>query len=217
MVWTISPQLAFSPEEIQQVTREVLSRPEFRAGAPWLVWSKALHEWLADVFHGVASWSQAHPTVKWGVVAVLSLLLLLLLLHLLSTLVTAVSANRHVAHRQQSSGSATRWTALAGVAHNWEEALHAIRLALQEGDSYRAIWLLHRLFLGALDHRSLLTFATWKTNADYLRECPSTSTAFRLLVDLNQAYEQIVYAHQPVPLYTIAALLTQVEYEQRHH
>jgi hypothetical protein len=216
MLWTMSPQTIPSPEEIRQVTREILSRPEFQAGAPWSEWGKALNEWWADVFRRVVIWSQAHPTARWGAVAVLSVVLLLLLPHLISTLRTAVSRNRHVAPRRYSS-PAMGWTALAGVTHHWDEALHTIRLALHEGDGYRAIWLLHRLFLGALDHRGLLAFATWKTNMDYLRECPSTSTAYRLFVDLSQAYEQMVYAHQPVPLHTIAALLTRVEHEQRQH
>ncbi|MEE9149276.1 MAG: DUF4129 domain-containing protein [Candidatus Tectomicrobia bacterium] len=207
-----APPAVPAAEEIQRVTREILSRPEFQPGAAWRDWMVAFIERVEDVFHQIASWSQAHPTLQWVVFVLLSLVLVLLVVHLVRTVRAEVWRDRHDERRRYAPASSAG--SPEGVTRRWDEMLRQVRGAVSQGDGYSAIGLLHRFFLAVLHQRGILTFADWKTNADYLSECPRTHTAYATLADLTQAYERIVYAHRTVPLHTITDLLTQVEHDQ---
>jgi len=216
MLLTIASQITPSPAEIEQVTRDIFSRPEFQPEPGWEAWRKAQADRLVDLVHAAATWLHSHPTLLWVVFAVLGLLFMLSLTYLVAILLRAISPEERPSS-QQRPGSAARWDTGTGTAQTWDEAVREVRLAVRDGDGYRAIRVLYRLFVAVLDHRGILTFAPWKTNADYLRECPSSIAAYQVLVDISHAYEHIVYAHHAVPLHTISTLLTQVEHDQRDY
>jgi hypothetical protein len=205
-----------SPEEIQQVTREIVGRPEFQPEAAWEGWSTLFGGWWKDVFRALALWLQSYPALKWVVLGGLSLVLLMLLVRLISALRAGIALPWQPARRLRVA-SAAFWNATEGVPPSWHEALQEVRRAIGQGDGYGAIRGLHRCFVEALEQRGLLACAPWKTNTDYVRECPSPSAAYSLLADITRAYERIVYAHRPVPLHTISELLTQVEDDQSRH
>jgi hypothetical protein len=101
--------------------------------------------------------------------------------------------------------------ALDGVAENWSEAFQLARNALEAGDLYRTLWITHRILLSALDRTGGVTFARWKTNSDYLRECRRDSAASATLADVTGAYERAIYAHSGVDREEAARLLDRVE------
>lgn len=215
MLRTDPSSIVPSPQEIQHVTREVLSRPEFQTSSAWETWLNTAADWLDDVWQALALWSQTHPTWRWVLFTLLSVLLVLLLVHLVRLLRADLAPDRQRGRRFAALGGGEKTT--EGPSPPWQQALLEVRQALHQGDGYRAIWLLHRYFLAVLDDREVLTFRSWKTNADYLQECPRTSPSYRLLSDMTAAYEHIVYAHRSVPLHAIAALLARVENEQNSH
>jgi hypothetical protein len=212
MLRTDPSSIVPSPQEIQHVTREVLSRPEFQTSSGWETWLNTAADWLDDAWQALALWSQTHPTWRWVLFTLLSVLLVLLLVHLVRLLRADLALDRQRGRRFASLGRGEN--TMEGPSPPWQQMLLEVRQAIHQGDSYRAIWLLHRYFLAVLDDRKVLTFSSWKTNADYLQECPRTSPSYRLLSDMTAAYEHIVYAHRSVPLHAIAALLAQVEDEQ---
>jgi hypothetical protein len=201
-----------SPEEIRQVTQEILHRPEFQASPPWEQWIDAFLERVRALLHGLALWLESRPATKWVVFALLGLLLVLLLVRLLRLLISDMLPYWASGGWQRGLPAADE-PAVACSSGNWAEVLPAIRLAIGQEDGYRAVQLLHRYLLTVLDQQQLVTFASWKTNTDYLRECPRTSTAYKTLVEITDAYEQVVYAHQAIPLHTISSLLAQVEHD----
>ena len=205
-----------SPEEIQQVTQEILQRPEFQTSPPWEQWIDDFLERVRVLLHDLALWLESHPITKWVAFALLGLLLVLLLIRLLRLLVSDLLPYWASGGWQRGLPAANE-TAAAVSSGNWTEVLRAIRMAIGQEDSYRAVQLLHRYLLTVLDQRQLVAFASWKTNTDYLRECPRTSTAYKTLVEITDAYEQVVYAHQAVSLQTIFTLLAQVEHDQPSH
>jgi hypothetical protein len=216
MLQTDPSSIVPSSQEIQHVTREVLSRPEFQTSSGWETWINTAADWLDDALQVLALWSQTHPIWRWVLFALLSVLLVLVLVHLVRLLRADLAPERQRERR--------RFAALGGGENTmeepsppWQQTLLEVRQALHQDDGYRAIWLLHRYFLAVLDDREVLTFSSWKTNADYLQECPRTSPSYRLLSEMTAAYEHIVYAHRSVPLHAIAALLARVEDEQNSH
>ncbi len=208
MLWQLQSPTA---EHILEVTREILSRSEFGAASAWQQWLYHLAKQANQKITDFAHWLQAHPTLQWIVFGILSLLLLGLLVHLgrlmwsETKLLARPRAPRHDGHGV---------SLLPNDAPDWGAVQQEIRQALKQGDAYRAIWRLHRYFLVVLDRRGLLTFSRWKTNADYLRECPGTHPVHATLKAMSEVYEHIVYAHRDVPLQTIDALLSQVEHDQ---
>jgi hypothetical protein len=149
------------------------------------------------------------------VIGLLSLLCVLIFVHLI-TLVRQDMAPRRPTNHGLSVASAAAWHAANRTAPPWDTLVHEVGAALRQGDGYRAIWILHRLFVGMLAQQGVLRHATWKTNADYVRECPRSHAAYATLVDVTHAYEQVVYAHRSLPLPTLSALLTQVEHVVRN-
>jgi hypothetical protein len=204
------------PQEIQHVTREVLSRPEFQTSSGWETWLNTAADWLDDTSQALALWAQTHPTWRWVLFTMLSVVLVLFLVHLVRLLRADFAPERQRRRRRFAALGGSENIA-EGPSLPWQQMLLEVRQALHQGDGYRAIWLLHRYFLAVLDDREVLTFRSWKTNADYLQECPRTSPSYRLLSDMTAAYEHVVYAHRSVPLHAIAALLARVEDEQNSH
>jgi hypothetical protein len=216
MLQTDPSSIVPSPQDIQHVTREVLNRPEFQTHSGWETWLNTAADWLDDAWQALALWSQTHPTWRWLLLALLSILLILLLVHLVRLLRADFAPGRQRGRRRFAAVGGGE-NSVEGPSPPWQQMLREARQAVHQGDRYRAIWLLHRYFLAVLDDRAVLAFSSWKTNADYLQECPRTHPSYRLLSDMTAVYEQIVYAHRSVPLHAIAALLAQVEDEQNSH
>jgi hypothetical protein len=204
-----------TPETIQQVTREILSRSEFQSAPTTGTWWYTLGEWFVRTFEALVHWSQAHPIARWVMVGLLSLLCLLILVHLMTLVRQDMSPHRHP-HHMPSAASTAAWNTSSHLVPPWDTLRHEVGTALRQGDGYRAIWILHRLLVGMLAQQGVLRHASWKTNADYVRECPRSHAAYATLVDVTRAYEQIVYAHRPLPLVRLSALLAQVEHVVRN-
>ncbi len=202
------------PEQIEQLTREVLARPEFqpavgdRAGE--IFW-----DLVRGVFGGLLDWSAANP----GQARLLSWLITLALGLLLAYLLAGLLANRDTGGSRvlrlplEASRS---WKSLEGQVGSWEEAMEKARAALASGNPYQALWIAHRTLLALLDYRGLIQFAKWKTNGDYLRECPRESALFGLLDSVTGAYDQVVYAHGTMPARKIGGILEEIDRERAH-
>jgi hypothetical protein len=185
---------AVPPEEVRRTTEEVLARPEFREDPLSSLFGRLLEWFLEDL----PRWSLANPALARVLALVLTLVVLALFTHIVYTFVREFAMIRKRAEAG-SSGSAGATAALGEVgARNWQEAIGMARAALDAGDAYRALWIIHRCLLSVLDARGLVRFTRWKTNADYLRECPGDAPAAGLLDEATRAYERVVYAHQGI-------------------
>ncbi len=193
-----------TPEQVRQITHDVLTRPEFQERFPWtqLVIEQVLR-WLREL----AAWSQAHPGSAKVLVVVLAIILVALLVHLAYTAVREFASLRKPTNHRRGGPL----PALDGVAENWGEAFQLARAALEAGNLYRAIWVTHRILLSALDRMNRVKFARWKTNTDYLRECREADAASETLVEVTAAYERVIYAHSEFDPRQAARLLKQVE------
>jgi len=173
-------------EEVEALTREILSRPIFeRAPREPSLWERFM-DWLNSLSLGNGSgFDPDLLTILLWVVVIAAVGFLLY------ALINQISAGNKTA----VNGRAGATVALEGAAETWEEAIDLVDQALARGDRHRAVWILHRLVLGLLDERGELTFARWKTNSDYLAEVPAKAEHRDLLEALTRAYEAIVYAH----------------------
>ena len=190
-----------TPEQIEAVTREVLARPEFGTRA-----EPAGSSWLEEVLQWLAGRETGSSLIGSGLLTVVMwILVVVVVTYLIAMLV------REIPLRTARTGKTRRKAtiALEGQADTWEEALTLAREALAKGDHHRAIWIMHRLALGALDERGELHFARWKTNTDYLREIGDDTDD--LLHRLTAAYDRIVYAHGSGDDEVLAAFIDEVD------
>jgi len=193
-----------TPEQVRQITRDVLTQPEFQERFPWTqLVAEQIRRWLREL----AAWSQGHPGSAKVLVVVLAIILVALLVHLAYTAVREFASLRKPTNHRRGGPL----PALDGVAENWGEAFQLARAALEAGNLYRAIWVTHRILLSALDRMNRVKFARWKTNTDYLRECREADAASETLVEVTAAYERVIYAHSEFDPRQAARLLKQVE------
>jgi hypothetical protein len=189
MTLAVSSQ-SVSPEDVRRVTGEVLGRSEFQ-GDPVDALVGGFFRWLLEE---LPRWALANPLAARVLALVLTLVVLLLVAHIAYTLFREFSMLRE---RVRSGGQgAGSHAALEEVgARDWPDALRMAREALEAGNLYRALWITHRCLLSVLDARGLVRFTRWKTNGDYLRECPEAAPASGILRRSTEAYERVVYAH----------------------
>jgi hypothetical protein len=197
--------IAPTPEQIRQITKDVLSRPEFQ---PTTSWSQLLTDRIFKWLRELAQWSSRNPDLSRLAVIVLSIILLLLVAHMVYTVASEFITVRK---REERARRKQPLKALEGVAENWTEAFALARAAMDAGDSYRAIWIAHRILLSILDRMNRIKFLRWKTNTDYLRECGNTDETAVILSEMTSAYERVVYAHTPFDRLRTGELLTKVE------
>jgi hypothetical protein len=197
--------IAATPEDVRNITQQVLSRPEFLERPTWtqLVFDR-VSRWL----RALADWSSRNPDLAKMLIILLSIVLALLLIHIVYTVV-----REFVSLRKDENGGSRRRSlrALEGVAENWNDAFHLARAALDAGDLYRAMWVTHRILLSVLDRMGRIKFVRWKTNTDYLRECNDTGAPATVLSEVTAAYEQVVYAHSELDRQRAVKLLAEVE------
>jgi hypothetical protein len=205
------PSLAQTPQPdtIRAVTKEIVSRPEFSAPPPWhevllSLW-KSIKEWLDNL----AAWSTANPELA----RVLFILAVLALVGCLAHLVYLALGDLLPFRRGKAAGAQRRsqWEILDGTAKNWREALEVARGMLREGDTRRAIWIIHRVFLAMLDEQGAIRFAGWKTNSHYLRECALTHPWYSTFSELTETYERAVYARRAAMAASVEGLILRVE------
>jgi hypothetical protein len=144
-------------------------------------------------------------------IVVLTLLLFVLLAHILYTVVQEFAALRKRS-ASRLAGQEGSMAALEEVgARSWREGLEMARAALDAGDLYQALWIVHRCLLSVLDARDLVRFARWKTNGDYLRECRAADPGCGVLPRATRAYESVVYAHDEIGTREASDLIDEVE------
>ena len=195
-----------SPDEVRRVTESVLQGQEFeRSVDMWgLAWN-AFRNFLLRV----SEWAVENPDLARVVMIGLSIVLAMLLAHIAYTIVREFTSMRDDSVREASHSRPLQ--ALEGIASNWADAFQLAKSALEGGDIYRTLWIMHRVLLSAMDRLELLRFARWKTNRDYLRECRTDHSAAKTLADLTDAYERVVYAHHGIHRDQAAGLLNRVE------
>jgi hypothetical protein len=198
-----------SPEQIRDVTREVLGQPEFSGPSSWeqivIAVLKAIGEWLDSL----ASWSNQHPYLARAIAVVLVLVALGCLLHLLYLALgdrLTFGRNKDTASTRQQ-----RWEILEGTAQTWGEGLALARRMINQGDLRRAVWIAHRVLLGLLDEQGALHFAAWKTNSHYLRECARNHPWYATFAELTETYEQAIYARRPALPSSVESLVVRVD------
>jgi hypothetical protein len=196
---------AATPDQVRQITQEVLSRPEFQSTDTWKqVLASHIFDWLRDL----ARWSSRNPNLSKFAIIALSIVLLALIAHIVYTVVSEFATVRR---RDVLARRAKPLRALEGIAENWNEAFTLARAALEAGDSYKGIWITHRVLLSVLDRMNRIKFVRWKTNTDYLRECGDSDDSGATLFELTSAYDRVVYAHGPFDRVRAVQLLAKVE------
>jgi hypothetical protein len=181
-----------SPEQVREITKAVLKRPEFQSDASeaWIARTlQSLLQWLSKL----SQWAGSHPSSARALIYILGTILIILLTHIGYTVIS-----EFLSLRKRNADIETRnhaLPALDGVAENWNDAFALAKTALAAGDLYRALWITHRILLSVLDLRDLVRFARWKTNSDYIRECRASDPAAAMLREITNAYERVIYAH----------------------
>src|SRR6266516_2946928 len=170
---------AATPEQVRQITQDVLARPEFRQNQTW---TQFLLEKSFQWLRRLAEWSEQNPFLYKILVVILTVILAVLLIHIVYTVVREFASLRESSRDESGRRSLG---ALEGVAENWSEAFRLAKAALDAGDMYRALWITHRILLSALDRMDRVKFARWKTNTDYLRECRGGDAASETLVQVT--------------------------------
>ena len=194
------------PDQVRRATESVLREPEFqRSLNAWDLLFSALREF----FGKLASWAQNNPDMARILIYILGVVLALLIAHIAYTVIREFTTMRRRGTADASSSRPLQ--ALEGIAENWPDAFQLAKAALEAGDIYRGLWITHRVLLSALDKMDLLRFARWKTNRDYVKECRPDHSATRTLVEVSDAYERVVYAHNEINRDQAIGLLNRVE------
>lgn len=196
-----TPPPYYSPpsrEAIRATTSAILERPEFRKSSE----TKSLLKDLGPIDIDLPPLPA--PAV-WLLLAFFAALLLWLALKLFPAM--EPSGPQRTIRKTSSS----RWEELDVAPDRWQDALKAVKQAITEKNSRRAVWILHRVFLGLLDKKGAIRFSGWKTNEAYLRECPEADPWRATLLELTRVYDQLVYAHRAVDEGEIQGLVSRVE------
>lgn len=198
-----------NPDRIREVTRDILSLPEFSEGSSWPEFIYWLLQAVRDWLNSVEPWSKSNPDLARVVVIVLVLLFLACLAHILYlTLGDLLFFGRK---RESELSRGSRWEILQGTARDWREALATARSVLAEGNGRRAVWILHRILLGLLHEQGAIRFAGWKTNAHYLRECARNHPWYSTFAELTDLYEQAIYARRAAVPSAVEPLFLRVD------
>ena len=192
-----------SPEQVREITRAVLERPEFRA-EPSL-----FERYVVPLVQEMLSWFAANPELGVLLRFVLVIALVAILVYI-AYVIGREPGSLRLALTGSRAGNSSR-KALDEIAPSWNEAVALARDALEAGDLRRALWIAHRVLLSTLDGMDLLVFKRWKTNTDYLDECRDAGAVGGLLAELTVAYDRVIYAHEELDRDTASQLLGRVE------
>ncbi len=197
------------PETIRSVTRQMIQLPEFSEPWPWLEKLVSVIQTIKDWLDALEAWATANPQSA----RVLTILAVVLLIGLLAHLLYLALGDL-MPWRRTETGRAARsssWEILEGAASDWREAGELALRLFRQGELRRAVWVSHRVLLGLLDERGAVKFAGWKTNAQYLRECPASHPWYTTFTALTEVYDQTVYAQRTAAAPAIESLISRVE------
>jgi hypothetical protein len=193
-----------TPEQVRQITQDVLSRREFLQKPTW---SQIIFEKILEWLRALSQWSEKNPDLARVLVTVLVILTGILVIHIIYTIAREFVSLR----KPPQAGSTGPLRALEGIAESWHDAFKLAKTALDSGDLYRALWITHRVLLSVLDRMGEIKFMRWKTNTDYLRECRDMGSIRAMLAEVTAAYERVIYAHTDFDRGQALKLLAQVE------
>lgn len=197
-----------SAAAVEQTTNNVMADPVYsRADLSDTESAQNLFDLLREWFNDLGAWSLSSPDQARVVIYVLVFLLLAIFAHLVYTVVSEFHLKPKIAAARRKKNTVV---ALEGEADDWDDAVAQAQAAKGRGDYHRALWIMHRLFLGVLDTRQVIRFARWKTNTDYLEEALTARDDHKLLAQLTQAYEQVVYGHQEIDAHQVDGLLSRL-------
>ncbi len=196
------------PQEIQRVTEEVLSRPEFnqlRAA------SEQKESWLDRFFDWLGSLRlfESGPVGAFIIKLLITALLVALVLYLVRLLLTEPLRLKRTIIKDSVKASSVQEQSPSGK--DTGSSLRQAEQALNSGDIRSAIRILYRTFIKLLSQKSFLKLERWKTNLAYLKECPKDIKQYSLLREITLAYNNIVYAHHPYEKKKIAQLLSELK------
>ncbi len=187
----------------------MLRRPEFSEPARNPI--DDFLRWLAEKLGGLFQWSSDHPVAGKALIALLVVVLAGLVAYIVYTFYQVIAPSLRGGRGGGPGDRKTPWEVLEGQAHDWPEALVKARRMLDTGNLRQAVWIGHRVLLGLLDETEVVQFAGWKTNTDYLGECPRTQPEFATLNEFTNVYDRAIYAHRSVESNRIARLLDEVD------
>src|SRR5262245_4019519 len=194
-----------TPEQVRQIAKEVLARPEFQE-KPTL--AQLFVTQLIDALRRLVEWSERNPELSRVLTIILAIVLAGLIAHIIYTVFREFTSLRkpggEEAYRRRADP-------LEGVAEDWAEAFRLARMALDAGELYRGLWIAHRILLSVLDRMGQIKFVRWKTNTDYLQECGDAASVRATLFGLTAAYERVIYAHTDFDRVEAEKLVAQVE------
>ena len=174
-----------------------MARPEF--GEPPTDWLELVRKWLLD--YVLQSDAVLPNWLGWLILVGGIGVVFFVLSRVLDWKPSSKRKSRKVASLLQVTD---------GEARDWGEALDLAGEALQKGDLRHCLWLSHRLVLFRLDQAEHIHFEQSKTNRKYLKECRSAPHS-RLLENLTEAYEDVVYGHRSVEMKRVAQLFGEVK------
>lgn len=170
------------PEEIQHVTREILSDEVYRA-EPTVSALKTFLEWLRDFLEGFEALRLNSPLLYWLLVGAMVLVLILILLHSFHTLMTAI--------RNAPPSDAADLDPVTGL--TCPQLVARAEALLQEGNLIQAIRHFYRASLMALHERRLIRIGESETPGE-IRQRLSGRVPLRKRFDsLLAVYEPCVF------------------------
>ena len=181
-----------TPYEIQQVTEEILSRPEFnrlRAASEHREgWLERFFDWVGSL-RLFESGSAGETIFKILLIA----LFVFFIIYFIRLLLTGQRLFRRMRKKDGITASSIREKSPSD--DETGGSLRHAEQALNRGDIRSAIRILYRTFIRMLSHKGFLKLERWKTNLAYLRECPKDIEQYPLLRELTFAHDNVVYAH----------------------
>ena len=198
--------LPFTHDDVKRVAQEILNRPEFNPTPPEQDWANPFLKILKEILVYLSQWTQG-TNIAFRILVIIVAGIMLYLMGYLVYRVFSGMKRKGITKPSLKTEQSWFMKAPENSLESWHEILGLAHQALKDGDRYRAIWIAHRLFLTLLHQKRLVTFVKWKTNADYLRECPTKESTYETFREITVAYDLIVYAHREVAIDKLSKLL----------
>ena len=196
------------PQDIQRVTEEILSRPEFsqlRAASEQKESRlERFFDWLGSL-RLFDSW----PAGAFMIKLLLAVLFAALVLYLVRLLTTGPLRLKRAPNKDIVKESYVQEQSPSN--EDTKNSLRHAEQAMNRGDMRSAIRILYRSFINLLSQRGFLKLERWKTNLAYLKDCPQDIEQYSLLREITLAYNYIVYAHYPYEKKKIAQFLSKLK------
>lgn len=191
-------------ETILEATREILSRSEFRSHNSSQLWSwkEALIRWIVE--HLPAGSESLSVWIAYAAITLAVLALGATLFYGLRCLWQLIGQPEDPAPSVQRSKQQTP---------SQDLDLRPLKEALADGKAREVLWHLHRLWLQRLDQQEQLQFRNWKSNQDYLSECPQGPR--NTLDQLSSLYAGVIYGGKDVQIEALSSYIHAISYDGR--